>query len=128
MEGLEPQVTAGAQKLLESGLIENVEFEYVPRPQVPVEQRHAMIRILHEAGYRLWRHGTWMGPHNPVTKMYEDYKELAEDLENRVYGENILFRKGQLWDIPVPGLTPTILHPKILGGGDGGSIDQANPK
>ena len=91
MEHFELEVLQGAEKLLNSGLIETIAMEL--KPGVGKNRKSKIIQMLWEAGYVLTQHGKWMGPNKEVTKVYSDWKNLMEDIQGgEMYGENVLFR------------------------------------
>ena len=68
----------------------------------PKESKQKILQLLYDAGYELYMHGQFRGPHSVVTKKYhfEDnagnsnsiLAELLEDVhEKKLYGENVMF-------------------------------------
>ena len=62
------------------------------KPEQKEEMKSKIIQLLFEAGYEFYMHGWWMGPFVEVEKEYNDWKDLAFDIHNRTYGENVIFR------------------------------------
>ena len=91
MEHFELEVLQGAEKLLNSGLIETIAMEL--KSGGDENRKSNIIQMLWEAGYVFTQHGKWRGPHMKVTKVYSDWKNLLEDIhDGKMYGENVLFR------------------------------------
>lgn len=91
VELFELKVMQGARKLLSSGLVEKIAMEL--KSYHPQEAKTGILHILFESNYEMYMHGKWMGPHEHVTKTYSDWKELLEDINKDMYGENVMFRR-----------------------------------
>ncbi len=90
VEGFEPQVFEGANRLIKSNIIEKIAIEL--KPEQDENEKSKILQLLFRAGYELFMHGTWMGPNTKVEKVYDDWKHLAIDINNHTYGENLMFR------------------------------------
>lgn len=90
VERFEPEVFEGADRLLKSRLIEKIAMEL--KPNLSSEQQFKMVQTLFDGGYELVMHGGMTGPHKPVTKTYGAGEELAADIFNMKYEENLLFQ------------------------------------
>ncbi len=92
VEHFELEVFEGAQKLLESNLIEFIAFEL--KMSEPNERKERIVKILFESGYDLYKHGPWKGPHTFVSKVYDSWQDLASDFtkRKRMYEDNVVFR------------------------------------
>jgi FkbM family methyltransferase len=95
VEHFELEVLEGAKELLQSQMIEIITFEL--KTNEPRDRKSRIVQILFEAGYRLHMHGTWQGPKHIVTKVYENWEDLAADFDlekegKSLYGENVLFK------------------------------------
>ncbi|GFH44731.1 hypothetical protein CTEN210_01205 [Chaetoceros tenuissimus] len=91
VELFELKVMQGARKLLGSGLVEKIAMEFKKDHEKAAKE--GILQILFEANYELYKHGGLMGPHKNVTKTYSHWKELFDDVEKDMYGENVMFRK-----------------------------------
>lgn len=92
VELFELQVLRGARKLLRSGMVENIAMEL--KSKQTRENKEEMLKILFEANFELCMHGKYKGPHVVVTKNYQsNWKDLMQDLDKNMYGENMMFRK-----------------------------------
>ncbi|GFH53277.1 hypothetical protein CTEN210_09753 [Chaetoceros tenuissimus] len=91
VELFELKVIQGARKLLSSGLVEKIAMELKSNHKKATKE--GILQILFEANYEMYMHGTWMGPHEKVSKTYSDWKELLDDINKDMYGENVMFRK-----------------------------------
>jgi len=91
VEGYEPRVVAGAQKLFESGIVDLFGMEL--KRKILESKKHAMMRVLFEAGYELYKHGGYDGPRKVIRTKYENYTALVEDIVRGKYDENLLFRR-----------------------------------
>merc|ERR1719232_1572123 len=88
VEYYEPEVFEGAEKLINSGLIEKITFELKPNQMEGAKSK--IIKLLSDAGYEFYMHGTWPGPDKVVQKNYSRWEDLAADIKE--YGENLMFR------------------------------------
>ena len=70
VEGSEPSVFAGAKKLLQSGLIENILMEVTGRKYNSENQR--MLKLIMDSGYHLHQVGGLLGPDVEVTLSISD--------------------------------------------------------
>jgi len=92
VEHFELEVMEGAVRLLQSNLIEKIAMEL--KHDHPLESKRKILQFLYGAGYELYMHGTWMGPHKKVDKSYNSssFDELLQDFhEKKIYGENVMF-------------------------------------
>jgi len=91
VEGFEPRVMEGAQKLFKSGIIELFAMEM--KLHTPEDMR-MMIKLLFESGYELQKHGAWLGPRNIVEEKYDKWEDFADVMiHGKKYGENLLFHR-----------------------------------
>lgn len=92
VEHFELEVFEGAQKLLETNLIEFIAFEL--KMTEPQERKERILKVLFEAGYDLYKHGPWKGAHTFVEKVYSSWQDLASDFrkKKRMYEDNVVFR------------------------------------
>jgi len=93
VEHFERQVIEGAEKLLKSGLIENIEMELTPNHSE--ETKSKIVKHLFDGGYKFAMHGAWLGPSDIVTTNYTDWKDLVKDFQEEKYQENVLFRQKE---------------------------------
>jgi FkbM family methyltransferase len=90
VERFELEVLKGAQKLLKSNIVENIEFEL--KENLADEVKSNMIQLLLEAGYEFYMHGGYMGPRKKVDQVYSNWEYLADDIIKKKFGENVMFR------------------------------------
>ena len=91
VEGFEPRIIKGAQKLFKSGIIELFAMEM--KSHTPEDTR-MMIKLFFESGYELYRHGSWKGPKHIVVEKYEKWEDFADVIiHGKKYGENLLFHR-----------------------------------
>jgi FkbM family methyltransferase len=97
VEGFEPQIIKGAQKLFESGIVELFAMEMKRQKSVhSPEAKRMMTKVIIESGYELYMHGKYSGPKTIVEEKYgkKKWEELADDIiRGEKYGENLLFRR-----------------------------------
>ncbi len=90
VEGFEPNVFKGAKKLLNSGLVKNIELELkFGRGEDNVRE---ITKLLHEAGYELHMHGKYKGPAKKLKKPYDSWEQLADDIMAKNLDENCWFK------------------------------------
>lgn len=94
VEGFEPRIIRGAETLFRSRIVELFAME-MKRKLHSNEDKRMITRLLFESGYELYREGAWKGPKNVVKKNYAKWEDLAQDIVDRKYGENLLFRRIQ---------------------------------
>lgn len=90
VEHFEFEVLQGAEKLLQSHLIETIAMEL--KASYPKPRKSNIIKLLYSSGYEIYKHGRWMGPKYDVEQVYENWKDLVEDIHSQKYGENVMFR------------------------------------
>lgn len=90
VERFELEVLEGALELLKAQIVENIEFEI--KENLADEVKSKMVQLLLEAGYELYMYGGYMGPGKKVDQVYTNWKSLAKDIQQKKYGENLLFR------------------------------------
>jgi hypothetical protein len=79
VEGFEPQIIKGAQKLFESGIIELFAMEMKRKKSVhSPEAKRMMTKVIIESGYELYMHGKYGAPKTIVEEKYEKWEELAD--------------------------------------------------
>ena len=88
-ERFERYVIEGAERLIWANLIETISMEL--KPESLKADKSKILSILYSAGYEMYLHGTWQGPKNEV-KEYSRWEDLLADIDNKKYGENIMFR------------------------------------
>jgi len=94
VEMFERQVIEGAQRLLNSQIIEYIAMELKPEHDELTKLK--IVTILMEAEYGLYMHGMWYGPDTVVTKNYTSPIDLVKDLQKGVYRENVVFRHNSI--------------------------------
>jgi len=62
VEGFEPEVFKGAQKLVKSGIIQNILMEVTFRTEKQLEDSTTMLQSIADAGYKVAGVGYWRGP------------------------------------------------------------------
>ena len=84
VESFEPQVIAGAKRLLQSGMVENILME--ASGSSGREDLHEMLLTIMHAGYQLHQIGKAKGPVNAIPANYKtmSMEELAQDLIQRL--------------------------------------------
>jgi len=92
VEGYEPKIIKGAERLFKSRLIQMFALEMKNKLHHAHDKR-AMIKIFFESGYELYMHGTFAGPRNIVEDKFDRWEDLAQAVIDRKYGENLLFRR-----------------------------------
>jgi len=92
VEGFEPRIIRGAEKLFRSRIIKLFAMEMKKKLHSD-EDKKMIIKLLFESGYELKQEGAWKGPKNVVKKNYSRWEDLAQDIIDRKYGENLLFRR-----------------------------------
>lgn len=92
VEGFEPKIIKGAEKLFRSRIIDQFAME-MKRKLHSDKDKEMIVKILFDSGYELFMEGAWKGPKNYVHKKYDKWEDLAQDIIQRKYGENILFRR-----------------------------------
>ncbi len=90
VEHFELEVLQGAEKLLKSGIIEKIVMEL--KPSHSENAKSQIIKCLFGAGYKIYKHGKWMGPDKDVDQVYEKWEDLFSDVKKEKYGENVMFR------------------------------------
>ncbi len=90
VEGFEQNVFKGGKKLLNSGLVQNLELEL--KNQSGDDNVREIVRMLHEAGYELYMHGKFSGPSRPPKKPYVNWEQLADDVIAKKIDENCWFK------------------------------------
>jgi len=95
VEGFEPPIMRGAKKLFKSRIVELFAMEM--KPKLKRGEKNEILELVLNSGYDLYMHGEWRGPNKIVEKKYESFKDLADDIYNKTYGENLLFRKREDW-------------------------------
>jgi len=95
VEGFEPQILKGAEKLFKSGIIELFAMEMKKKRTVhSPEAKRMMTKVIVESGYELYMHGHFRGPNIIVEEKYEKWEDLADVIIRAdKYGENLLFRR-----------------------------------
>jgi len=88
-ERFERYVIEGAERLIRANLIETISMEL--KPDSLKADKSKILSILYSAGYEMYLHGSWKGPKNEV-KEYSRWEDLLADIDNKKYGENIMFR------------------------------------
>lgn len=86
VEKFELQVIEGAEKLLNSRLVEMIAMEVKYQPK---ESRSKIVKILFDAGYQPTKHGGNAGPDIDIQKGYNDWNEVMVDLDS--FEANVLF-------------------------------------
>ena len=76
--------------MLKYRLIEKLAFELLPG--LSLHAKSKIIRSLFDAGYEFYMEGIWRGPNKRVEKVYDKWQDLVEDINNKKYGENVMFR------------------------------------
>jgi FkbM family methyltransferase len=95
VEGFEKQIIQGAKKLFKSRIVELFDMEM--KTFTPSKDKYDMLEVIFNAGYELYMHGGFKGPKHIVEKNYSTYLELAADVTEKKYGENLLFRRRKEW-------------------------------
>ena len=73
VEGFEPAVFAGAEKLLRSKMVRNIFMEISTRNDVEAKQNLPMLNLLaFDAGYELFSVGGWSGPTGKLLNLPKD--------------------------------------------------------
>jgi len=90
VEGFEPKIIMGAQKLFKSGIIELFAMEM--KSHTPGDTR-MMIKLFFESGYEIYKHGSWLGPKHIVVEKYDKWEDFADAIIHKKYGENLLFHR-----------------------------------
>merc|ERR1719162_1962210 len=70
-------------------LIETISMEL--KPTALKADKSKILSILYSAGYEMYLHGTWKGPKDEVEE-YSRWEDLLTDIDNKKYGENLMFR------------------------------------
>ena len=94
VEGYELHVIMGAKKLFKSGLIDLFVMEL--KEEIEERDKYAMIQVIFNSGYDLYKHGGVLGPTKKVSDKYENYTALAKDIIRRKDKYNLLFRRRGL--------------------------------
>lgn len=94
VEGFEPKIIRGAQKLFRSRIVQLFAMEMKKKLHSD-EDKKMITQLLFESGYELYREGAWKGPKRVIQKKYNKWEDLAQDIIDRKYGENLLFRRIQ---------------------------------
>ena len=76
--------------MLKSRLIEKLAFELLPGHSLHAKSK--IIKSLFDAGYEFYMEGIWRGPNKRVEKVYDKWQDLVEDINNKKYGKNVMFR------------------------------------
>jgi FkbM family methyltransferase len=92
VEGFEPSVFQGAQKLLRSGIVENILMEVSGKRDN--HQNEEMILLIQKSGYRLHGLGFSSGPTAARLPDYRDEKELVTLILTKVAGKG---QQVNLW-------------------------------
>merc|ERR1711966_362340 len=71
VEGYELHVIMGAKKLFKSGLIDLFVMEL--KEEIEERDKYAMIQVIFNSGYDLYKHGGVLGPTKKVSDKYENY-------------------------------------------------------
>lgn len=91
VEGLELEVFQGAQRLLQSGRVENIFFEGNGRDLEESIKFRSLIKILVQSGYHAYKHGSWMGPHKLILTIPIPQQQALEQEDLIVtYTEGVL--------------------------------------
>lgn len=94
VEGYEARIMEGGKKLFKSGVVEWFSVEVkTGEKMLNKKDKRIMMEVLFKSGYELHMHGGYRGPNSVVEKKYATWEDLAEDVINNVYLDNLLFRK-----------------------------------
>jgi FkbM family methyltransferase len=96
VEGFEPFVIDGAKELFRSRIVELFAMEM--KPLHKSQAKSEMLDVIFNAGYELYMHGAYKGPHKIVTEKYSNLKDLVDDIVANKFKENLLFRRRDNWE------------------------------
>ena len=93
VEGFEPKIIKGAEKLFKSRIIDTFAMEMKKNQLHSPDDKKMMTKLFFESGYELYMHGGFVGPNQIVQEKFEKWEDLAQSILDRKYGENLLFRR-----------------------------------
>lgn len=93
VEGFEPKIIKGAEKLFKSRIIETFAMEMKKNRLHSPDDKKMMTKLFFESGYELYMHGGFLGPNQIVQEKFDKWEDLAQSILDRKYGENLLFRR-----------------------------------
>jgi FkbM family methyltransferase len=93
VEHHETNVLAGAAKLLQSGLVQNIFLDLFQDEASDRESKLRTLELLANSGYKLKAHGQWSGPDKPSP--WENDENLANNMMAYLESEHI--QNWNLW-------------------------------